>query len=646
MENKIERMQKLIRDLEAASYAYYTQDNPTVSDKTWDAWFDELAKLEAETGVVLSGSPTQKVSGQLDASLAEVRHESPMLSAAKTKSAEELKGFAAKAPGPNQKLSASWKEDGLTVVLTYEDGLFQQGVTRGDGEIGEDVTENIMRVYRNVPRRIPQKGRVRVRGEGLISYQMFKELNERTYDAYELERACSGSLTRHPKETAGCILDFKAFELVEPRTPTKHEQWEMLEEMGFECAEHEIISPEEIDDVIERFDPAHYDYPVDGIIFEYDDSVFGRSLGATGHHERNKMAFKWQDEAKKTVFRGAVFRPTRTGRISMTAVFDPVSIENTTVQRATLHNLTFFRGLALGTGDEIEVYKANKIIPAIDRNLTRSGTFTLPATCPCCGSALVEEDDYLRCKNPDCSAKQLRKFEHFVARRAMDIDGLSSASLEELLENGCVKSFDDLFRLSEHPEIASWDGWGKRSYENMLASAEAARHTTLSKLLTGLGIPEVGRSASRALSKYFHGSEPAFRQALDSGFDFTQLDDFGDIMSNNLKLFFANAENRAAWEKLCAVVEFAEEFSGPASASAENPFAGKTIVATGSLKNFTRDSINAKIESLGAKAGSSVSKKTDFVLAGENAGSKRTKAQTLGVRIISEDEFMSMIGEA
>lgn len=646
MEDKLERMQTLIRDLEAASFAYYTQDNPTVSDKTWDAWFDELTRLETETGVILSGSPTQKVSGQLDATLAEVRHDSPMLSAAKTKSVDDLKAFAAKTSGPNTNLSVSWKEDGLTVVLTYEDGLFKQGVTRGDGEVGEDVTENIMRVYRNVPRRIPQTGRVRVRGEGLISYTMFKELNERTDDAYELERACSGSLTRHPKETAGCVLDFKAFELVEPQTATKHEQWELLEAMGFACAEHEIIGPTEIDDAISRFDPTHYDYPVDGIIFEYDDSVFGRSLGATGHHERSKMAFKWQDEAKKTVFRGARFRPTRTGRISMTAIFDPVSIENSTVQKATLHNLPFFRALALGVGDEIMVYKANKIIPAIDKNLTRSGTYALPTACPCCGSTLVEEDDYLRCKNPDCSAKQLRKFEHFVARRAMDFDGLSSASLEELLENGCVKSFDDLFRLGEHPEIATWEGWGKRSYENLLASAETARHTTLSKLLTGMGIPEVGRSASRAISKRFHGSEPAFRQALDLGFDFTALDDFGEIMSRNLRAFFENAENRALWERLCDTVVFTTEFSESSSAvAAENPFAGKTIVATGTLTNYTRDSINAKIEALGAKAGSSVSKKTDFVLAGVNAGSKLAKAQSLGVRILSEDEFMAMIGE-
>lgn len=635
----VNRMKELVALMKAESDAYYLRDDPIVTDQVYDAQFDELVHLETETGIVLGGSPTARVSGGVLDGLQKVLHPKPMLSADKTKSVDDLVFFAEDtAPDP---VSVSWKLDGLTLVLTYESGLLVQAATRGDGLWGEDVTQNA-KTIKNVPLTIPAGGRVVVRGECVIAWADFNALNETLETPYSHPRnLASGSVRQlDPSEAAKRPMSFLAFELVTPELNTKREQWAELQRLGFDLPDHHFATPEELPDVVKGFVPANYRYPVDGLIIEYDDQGYGRSLGATGHHERNKIALKWEDETYKTIFRGVRLQPTRTGLVSLTAEFDPVTIDGSKVSRATLHNVTFFEGLKLGVGDEIEIFKANAIIPAIAKNNTRSGTYELPMTCPCCGTPLVRDTPnqttFLRCPNVLCAAKLIEQFTHFVGRHGMNVVGLSSSMLERLINAHYLIEFADIYRLKNYKEeIAKLDGMGERSTEKLLEAIEKSRSTTLHQVIAAFGIPLVGKTAGKDIETYFHGDVAEFATAMNNAwngsFDFHVLPNFGDAMCKSLLDWWE--EHMTRFFHVCKEVTF--KTTEPQTA--DGPFAGQTIVITGTL-SCSRDEMAAKLEAAGAKVSGSVSKKTNYVLAGENAGSKLDKAKALGVQIITEEE--------
>ena len=621
METKITRMKELLEIMKKEEQAYYMDDNPIVSDREWDAQFDELTALEQETGVIFASSPTQKVGGDVMEGLEKVVHSKPMLSAAKTKSVDDIDAFAKKGCCA---CMVSWKLDGLTLVIRYHNGKLEKIITRGDGASGEDVTHNRASIL-GIPECIPCKEDVEVRGECVVSWTDFNEINKQVAEPYAHPRGLAAGSVRllSQRESFGRELRFVAFELVQPEVATVEESYQFLAEQGFTVVPHVLTSdPAEVIRN-EVFKPADFALPTDGLIVEYNDKVFGKSLGATGHHENCRIAFKWKDDTYKTFFLGVRVQPTRSGILSLTAVFEPVKIDGATVQRATLHNVDIFRKLELGEGDEIEVYKANMIIPAIAKNNTKSGTYQLPGTCPCCGGpAVVEkrgETNYLVCTNPRCSAKRVRQFEHFCSRTYMEIPGLAGATLETLVDEGFIKSFADIYHLDRcKAQIVALDGFGERSYDKIQAGVEMSRDATLAAFL----------AAAIALLK-----------AIDDGFDFASLDGMGPKKAANLVAWLRDPESRQEVLDVAKEVRFKEV----PKAAADNPFKGKTVVATGSLEHFSRDGINKKLEELGAKAGSSVSKKTDYVIAGPGAGSKLAKAQSLGVPVLTEQEFLAMI---
>lgn len=652
-EPKILRMKELIDKLKVADVAYYRDDNPIVTDREYDLLTDELQKLEAETGQILSGSPTQKVSGEILEELIPVRHTKPMLSAKKTKSVEDLISFAAHRP-----VLVSWKLDGLTIVLRYEDGEFKQAITRGrEGVVGEDVTHTV-RTYLNVPLTIPILDPIEVRGEGVISWQHFELINSGLEEPYSHPRGLAAGSTRKldANESGKRFLEFFAFDLISDylERNSKLTQLQKLQNAGFSVVPFTYVDGNGDDELLRKtiasYDPKQFQYPVDGLIVEYDDRVYGASLGATGHHENRMIALKWADELAKTRFLGVELATTRTGMVSITGLFEPVTIDGTVVSRAYLHNLDIFDEFQFGVGDEIEVYKANMIIPQIATNNTMSNTFELPMVCPCCGEKLEVKitsggTSQLFCENPHCAAKLVQKFVHFCEKTRMNIEGLSETTLSKFIGYGWIRNFGDLYELEKHrDEIIKTEGFGVKSYERLQANIEKSRHCTLAKFLAGLGIPMVGRHAGRDLDRYFDGSWDAFEQAIQSGFDFTQLPDFGKIMNDNIYTWYADAEEAKLWRPLLNHIEFVKETS-TMTTNTNNPFAGKTIVATGKLVNYTRDGIQMKLLSLGATPASSVTKKTDYVIVGEKAGSKLTKAQQLGIKTLTEEEFEQMLAQ-
>lgn len=652
-QNHINRMRELIEQLRAADVAYYRDDNPTMTDRDYDRLTDELKALETSTGLILSGSPTQTVSGEILEELMPVRHSKPMLSADKTKSVDDLIRFAGE-----HAVMVSWKMDGLTLVLRYGQGKLQQAITRGrEGIIGEDVTHTV-RTFLNVPLTVPTTEPFEVRGEGVISWANFEKINLSLEEPYSHPRNLAAGSVRKldPRESAKRHLEFFAFDLVS-RNLERHSnlsQQQFLESNGFAVVPYVFLDvhgdAEAIRETIDSFDPKKYAYPVDGIIMEYDDIEYGTSLGATGHHENRLIALKWEDELHETECTGLDIATTRTGMVSLTATFKPVEIDGAMVSRAYVHNYDIFKNLALGIGDKLMVYQANMIIPQIAENLTKSGSIGVPQKCPCCGSQLWIHTSsggtkQLYCENPTCAAKLVRKFTHFCEKTRMNIEGLSETTLQKFIGHGWIRNFGDLYDLEKHrEEIITTEGFGVKSFERLQASIEKSRHCTLAKFIAGLGIPMVGRHAGRDLDRYFHGSWEEFESAINSSFDFTRLPDFGVTMHNNIYTWYADKNEAKLWRPLLTKIEFVKENTAM-NINTTNPFAGKTVVATGKLQNYTRDGIQMKLLSLGAKPASSVSKNTDYLIVGEKAGSKLTKAQQLGVPTLTEQEFEDMIAE-
>ena len=654
MDDKIKRMKELIPLLSEASKAYYQESREIMSNFEYDRLYDELLKLEQETGTVFAGSPTQKVGYEVLSELPKERHERPMLSLNKTKSVDELREWLG-----GQKGLLSWKMDGLTVVLTYEDGVLAKAVTRGNGEIGEVITPNA-RTFINIPTSIPYKGQLILRGEAVISYSDFEKLNDSIADVdakYKNPRnLCSGSVRQLNSEiTASRNVRFMAFALVRADgvdfKNSRKEQFLWLSGLGFETVEFVEVTAETLSDAVRGFAEKieHYDIPSDGLVLLYDDIAYGQSLGRTAKFPRDSIAFKWADEIQETTLSYIEWSASRTGLINPVAVFEPVELEGTTVSRASVHNISIMEGLELGAGDRITVYKANMIIPQIADNKTQSNTYMLPMTCPCCGKPLTVKytsggTRQLYCGNPHCAAKLVQKFAHFCEKTRMNIEGLSATTLEKLIGHGWVRNFGDLYELEQHREdIVRTEGFGERSFDRLQAAIEKSRRCTLAKFIAGLGIPMVGRHAGRDLDRYFHGSWAEFEAAILNGFDFTQLPDFGETMHNNIYTWYADAQEAKLWRPLLRKIQFETKENLTMETTMNNPFAGKTVVATGKLEHYTRDGIQEKLISLGAHPSGAVSKKTDYLIVGEKAGSKLTKAQQLGVKTLTEQEFEDML---
>lgn len=653
MENeKQRRMHELVDKIRKADTAYYLLDNPAMPDRAYDALVEELKGIEEETGVILSGSPLHKVAGEVLDVLEKVQHTRPMLSADKTKSMDKVAEFV-----DARTCLVSWKLDGLTIVLRYDGGELQQAITRGaEGRIGEDVTHTVRKMT-NVPLTISYNGPLEVRGEGIISWENFEAINSGLEVPYDHPRNLAAGCVRRKdaRKMEKYPVDFIAYEVVGgPEIQEKYEQHQYLRRQGFEAVQAFIIpknaARSTIDEIIDLFNRKNCPRPVDGLIIEYNDLVYGRSLGVTGHHEKRMLAFKWEDEVHKTVFRGLAPATTRTGMVSLTAMFDDVEIDGTTVNRAYLHNLDYISDLQLGVGDTITVYKANQIIPQIAENKTQSNTLQLPTECPCCGGKLVVRQTengtrMLYCENKACSSQLLMKFVHFCSKTRMNLPGMSEKTLAKLIDAGLVQNFGDLFCLENVKEaVASLPGLGPNAAQNMIDVAEKARHCHLNQFLAGLGIHTIGRTASRVISNYFGGSWSAFEYAVQDGFDFTQLDDFGPTMNLSIYGWYADSEREKLWRPALKHIEFIIEKEQEIM-NTNNPFNGKTVVATGKMENFTRDGIQMKLLTLGAKPGSSVSSKTDYVIAGPGAGSKLDKAQKLGVQVLDEEQFLSMLPE-
>ena len=649
-QTNLERIKELIQILNEADIAYYRDSRPIMTDFDYDRLFDELKGLERDTGLILSNSPTQKVSGEILEELTPVRHSKPMLSADKTKSVEDMVKFADKKP-----VVLSWKLDGLTLVLRYENGELKQAITRGrEGIIGEDVTHTV-RTFINVPLTIPSKEAFEVRGEGVISWANFEKINLSLTEPYSHPRnLASGSVRMlDANESGKRYLEFLGFDLISDsiESQSKMGQLEFLARNGFDVVPHvfaDNYSDEDIRKMIADFNPAEFDYSVDGLIMEYDDVTYGKSLGSTGHHENRLLALKWEDQLFETKFLGVELATTRTGMVSITGILEPVEIDGTVVSRAYLHNLDIFNSFKFGIGDTVKVYKANMIIPQIQENVTKSSTYTLPMTCPCCGEPLAVKTtpggtDFLYCQNQHCSARLVQKFVHFCEKTRMNIEGLSESTLEKFISHGWIRNFGDLYDLEKHKdEIVNTEGFGEKSYQRLQNSIEKSRKCTLDKFIAGLGIPMVGRHAGRILNDFFKGDWNAFEQAVIDGFDFKSLPDFGEIMHSNIYTWYADADEAKLWCPLLNKIEFIKE-NHTMNVNNNTVFSGKTIVATGKLENYTRDEIQAKILSLGAKPASSVTKKTDYLIVGEKAGSKLQKALSLGIRTLTEDEFEDML---
>ena len=644
--DKIERIKELTKELLHHCHLYYDVDAPTISDAEYDKKFDELFRLENESNFYLANSPTRKVQGQVLDGFQKVTHSKPMLSAAKTKDVNEIKKFLG-----NHEFYCSYKLDGLTLVCIYENGKFKQAITRGTGLVGEDVTEQA-KMISNLPMTISYDGYLELRGECVVSWDNFCKINEGLEEPYSHPRnLAAGSLRNLDTNiTKQRKLSYVVFECVSDLNDvdglmdSKWHELKWLKQIGFETVNGCVGS---VDDCVEAMQPEYYEYPVDGLIFEFENKPHSKSLPSTGHHEGCRMALKWADSTYETVLRDVIWDVGRSGVISPVAVFDEVDLDGALTTKATLHNLSIIESLELGIGDTLTIYRSNMVIPKVDDNLTRSGGLPIPKQCPSCGHPTevkyTDNSKFLMCTNPNCSAKLLAKFTHFVSRNCANIDGLSERTLEQLISAGFLHTYQDIYHLTEHKDkLTQLEGLGEKSVSTLLKSIEESRNIKLENFITALGIDGIGKSAAKTISDYFNGDFYEFLGAFDSGFDWTTLNDVGEKTAQNINEYLA--------ENHIEVYVLAQEFNFilPKKVEVkENPFMGKSICCTGKLNHFTRDSINAKIVELGAKVASGVTAKTDFLLTNtpDSGSSKNVNAKKFGIKIITEEEFLNMIRE-
>lgn len=650
MKNNMERMKELIALLTKANKAYYQEDREVMSNFEYDKLYDELARLEEETGTVLAGSPTRQVGYEVQNVLPKERHEKPMLSLDKTKEAGTLKTFL-----ENQKGLLSWKLDGLTIVLTYRDGRLEKAVTRGNGEVGEVITPNA-RVFKNLPLNIAYKGELILRGEAVITYSDFQKINDEIADVgakYKNPRnLCSGSVRQLNSEiTAKRNVNFFAFSLVKAEgidfENSREKQSIWLSQLGFDVVEYKVVTGDNIEETISYFSEAitHNDFPSDGLVLLYDNISYGESLGTTAKFPRDSMAFKWTDETKETTLLEVEWSPSRTGLINPVAIFEPVELEGTTVSRASLHNVSILRSLELGIGDSIEVYKANMIIPQVAENLTRSGNVEIPEHCPVCGgdTQIKQAADVqsLYCTNLECQAKKIKSFTLFVSRDAINIEGLSEATLEKFIQKGFIKDYADIFHLSKHKdEIVIMEGFGQKSFENLMNSIEKARETTLYKVIYSLGIPNVGLSNAKMICKEFNDDLNKLRNAPKE--TLTQIPGVGDVIADAFVTYFEDEENMRKLDELLKELHITNEEINEEVLIFQN----MNFVITGNVNHFSnRNELKELIESKGGKVTGSVTSKTDYLINNDltSNSSKNKKARELGVPVISEEDFLELV---
>lgn len=663
MMNKIEKIKELTKKLNAASEAYYKNDIEIMSNFEYDRLYDELVELENETGITLNDSPTVKVGYETVQQLPKEAHEKRMLSLDKTKSIAELKVWLG-----NQKGLLSWKIDGLTVVLTYEGGELVKAVTRGNGEIGEVITNNA-KTFKNLPKRIPFKGELVIRGEAFIKYSDFDKINQKIpeFDAkYKNPRnLCSGSvrqlnseITAHRNVNFDCfslekaeykkILDEEFVNLDEIWKNSKKNQLSWLEKMGFQVVEYKEVTTDNIEDTVKDFSEriAEYDVPSDGLVLIYDDIAYGDSLGSTAKFPRNSIAFKWKDDMMETVLEEIIWSPSRTGLINPIARFNPVELEGTVVSRASVHNVSILKELNLKVGDRIKVYKANMIIPQIEENLSKTDEeVVLPETCPACDYGVELKSDLgvetLFCSNRLCPAKRIKSFSLFVSRDAMNIENLSEATLEKFIGMGLIKTLPDIFYLKNYrAEITSMEGFGEKSFDNLVNAVEKSKKVTVAKFIYALGISGIGVANGRLIARHFDNDWEKIQNA--SAEELMQIDGIGEVVANAFVDFLHDDENKKSVEKLLDIVEFDVEPQG----STDGDLRGKTFVITGNVHIYkNRNELKSAIEANGGKVTGSVSSNTDFLINNDidSASSKNKKAKELGIPIISEDEFARMI---
>lgn len=661
-----QRIQNLTEQLNQYRNEYYNLSRPSVSDQVYDRLFDELAQLEKQTGIRMGNSPTQTVGYPAVSSLQKVSHQIPLLSLDKTKSVTDLMTFMG-----DHIILLMLKLDGLTVKLTYENGVLQQAATRGDGDEGEDVTHNV-RCISGVPSNIPYKERLVVSGEALVRPSTFQQLNNSICDGdgkpYKNGRNLAAGSIRllNAEDCKHRGLTFMPFQVLEgfDTIPTKYDRLQSLRALGFTpChfirSNRPLKNEQEMEmgiKMLQDYAESH-DVPIDGVVVTYDDVAFSKSCGRTGHHYKDGLAFKFEDDLFQTVLQKIEWTPTRTGEMAPVAIFDTVEIDGCSVSRASLHNLSFIEGLELMPGNRVLVSKRNMIIPHVEENLDR-GTFDMeqliPKVCPCCGEQLrvhqakATVDDQERvtktlfCDNPSCATQRLRQFVHFVGDKAMDIEGLSEATLERFIGCGFLHSFAGIYQLDQYKDqIIALEGFGEKSWQRLWGAIQHSRNTTFERYLVAMDIPMIGRTASRTLAHQFHSSLDEFEMAVFDHFDFTQLPDFGETLNQNIHDWFQSEENWYTWAELRSYVTI-RPLEAPASTVSDSPFTGMTIVVTGKVEPYSRSEMNAQIEALGAHAGSSVTSKTNYLVCGEKAGSKLEKAQELGIPVLTPDEFFAM----
>lgn len=649
LEEKKKRIDWLSDKLNEASRAYYADGIEIITNFEYDEMYDELLALEDETGYIREDSPSINVGYETAAGLPKIVHEIKMLSLNKTKDRDELREWLGDQTG-----LLSWKLDGLTVGLTYENGRLVQGVTRGNGIEGELITANTM-VCENIPKTIPHKGRVIVRGEAVIRYSDFEKINEAIDDTdakYKNPRnLCSGSIRQlDPAVTAERHVRFYAFTLTLSEgvdMNSRRDKMEWMRSQGFDVVDYVMVDRNNLLDEIDKYEAAipDFDIPSDGLVLTIDDSSYARTLGETAKYPKDSIAFKWRDQNAETVLREIEWSPSRTGLLNPVAIFDPVELEGTTVSRASVHNINIMEDLALGIGDTVRVYKANMIIPQLSDNLTRSGRIEIPEVCPVCGGPTRIRDDEgtktLICTNPDCLAKHVKSFEHFVSRDALNIEGLSESGLLKLIGTGAIRKYPDLFRLEDHrDEIVSLEGFGEKSYDNLVASAERASHTTPARLLYGLGVPGIGVATSGVIARACRNNWNEIQNLDEDGLK--DIDGVGSVMASDYVSFFSDEENKAMISELITMLDIDESYE-----AAGTRVEGKTFVITGSLEHYSnRKELQAEIIAEGGKTTGSVSEKTDYLIT-NNPGSgsaKNRAARELGIEIITEDQVREMLG--
>ena len=648
METTLQQMKDLVKKLNQAAKAYYQEDREIMDNREYDALYSKLEQMEKETGIVLADSPTVNVGYEAVDALPKETHESPMLSLDKTKDREALREFIGE-----HKTLLSWKMDGLTIVLTYENGQLQKAVTRGNGIVGEVITNNA-RVFKNIPLKIAYTGRLVLRGEAVITYSDFERINNSLEDVdarYKNPRnLCSGSVRQLNNQiTAERNVRFYAFSLVSAQDEDMHNsreyQMEWLKSQGFEVVEYRTVTGATLDAAMDYFSRAveTNDFPSDGLVALYDDIAYGDSLGSTAKFPRNAFAFKWADEIRETTLKEIEWSPSRTGLINPIAVFEPVELEGTTVSRASVHNVSIVKELQLGIGDSIQVYKANMIIPQIAENLTRSSNLTIPDACPACGhqTEIIKENDVeaLYCTNPDCAAKKIKAFTLFVSRDAMNIDGLSEATLEKFIARGFIHNFGDIYEINRYrDEIINMDGFGQKSFDNLLESLEKSRDTTLAKVIYSLGIANIGLANAKVICRHFDDDLESIRHAdLE---EISAIDGIGPVIAGNLVDYFQKEENNQKLDQLLCHLRIQKE-----EKTGEQIFAGMNFVITGSLNHFSnRSEAKNLIESLGGKVTGSVTKKTAYLINNDqmSGSSKNKKARELGIPILSEEDFLAL----